>query len=625
MAVVRPTSKTFTDPSLRNWRSPLLLARPSSSFDPTSSAVLCLLGVMLWSGVMCWHGLTVGELYRTEALRAIIAAEMLRSGDWIVPRLYGEPLLTKPPGMYAAIAAASWLRGEVVEWTARLPSALSATLLMLLLYGYFARNVGRLGGLIAALMAPCTMLWLDKAGAAEIDMLQVFWVGAALLFFFRAVEAEETADEQTSRLAAWPWWVAALLCVAGGVLTKWTAPAFFYATAIPFVIWRRRPLVLLSWRHLTAAMLAAGVCLGWVALVVDQVGWDTFYTTVRNEALPRLSHSHHEGSFGEQIGETILHPFKLLAVNLPWSGFALATLFPGFLKLWDERGRRLVQAMHSWTWPNLILWTILPDHATRHSFPLFTGITGLAAIAWLAYLEGRFRPTQSRWFARFAALSLAVFAVGAVSGSLIGFQLAAMSQWWLVVLLGGIGCWVAVAGLHALRQAQPGRVFLAFLFTWIIVKLAFVHLYVPVRNHGRQPREKAAILAQHVPEGKTLYVFRLKDEGIMFYYGRPVVRLRHVKEMLGNEQSVWCILQQEEFDEFAHQPGWEVTTAIPLEDEQGDPIVLVELLNRESTAPSGPGTRRRSGLAQSPAPRPVWPICRRLRCLPWFPVPTSSR
>src|SRR5467141_1016822 len=63
--------------------------------------------LILLSGFLFFYGLNAGELYRTESLRAIIAAEFLRSGNWIVPTLYGEPLLTKPPGMYAAIALAS--------------------------------------------------------------------------------------------------------------------------------------------------------------------------------------------------------------------------------------------------------------------------------------------------------------------------------------------------------------------------------------------------------------------------------------------------------------------------------------------------------------------------------------
>src|SRR5215470_17418012 len=109
-----------------------------------------------------FYGLSAGELYRTENLRAIIAAEFLRSGEWIVPRLYGEPLFTKPPGTYAAIALASWPFGEVTEWTARLPSAIAATLTVFLFYWYFARQLGRLGGLVAATILPTSVMWLDK-------------------------------------------------------------------------------------------------------------------------------------------------------------------------------------------------------------------------------------------------------------------------------------------------------------------------------------------------------------------------------------------------------------------------------------------------------------------------------
>ena len=142
-------------------------------------------------GFLFFFGINTGDLWRTENLRALIAQEFLRSGDWIVPRLYGEPYLTKPPGMYAAIALASWPLGEVRTWSARLPSALAASVCVFLFYWYFARAFGRKAGLLAAVMLPTSPMWLDKASVAEIDMLQVAWVMAALLFFLRAAPVDE--------------------------------------------------------------------------------------------------------------------------------------------------------------------------------------------------------------------------------------------------------------------------------------------------------------------------------------------------------------------------------------------------------------------------------------------------
>src|SRR5205085_1196773 len=99
-------------------------------------------------------------------------------GNWVVPTLYGEPLLTKPPGMYAAIALLSWPAGGVTEWAARLPSALAAFGTVGIFCLYFRRQLGARAGWLAALLLPLSLMWLDKATAAEIDMLQVFWVTA---------------------------------------------------------------------------------------------------------------------------------------------------------------------------------------------------------------------------------------------------------------------------------------------------------------------------------------------------------------------------------------------------------------------------------------------------------------
>src|SRR5207302_5636339 len=131
------------------------------------------------------------------------------------------------------------------------------------------RTLGQRAGLLAGLLLPVSLVWLEKVPSAEIDPLQVAWVTAAGFAFLRAVEAEETGDRPGRCLA---WWLAALLAVAGGVLTKWTAPAFFHLTAVPFLWWRGQLRLLFGWRHLLAAGLGATVCLAWLAAAVHRVG-----------------------------------------------------------------------------------------------------------------------------------------------------------------------------------------------------------------------------------------------------------------------------------------------------------------------------------------------------------------
>jgi len=498
------SSPTWFSAVTRRGHLAVLVRGADSSLFCVSVLVLLCLGLF-------FYGLGGPELWRTESLRARIAQEMLASGDWLVPRLYGEPLFTKPPGMYVAVVLCSLPFGAVNEFSARLPSALAASASVLLFYWYFRRQLGRTAGLAAALILPMSPLWLDKAPSAEIDALQVFWVLASILFFLRATE------DETQGAGVFRWWLAALLCVAGGVLTKWTAPEFFYGTAIPFLWWRGRLRWLLSRQHLVSAALAAALCLGWVAAAVWREGWHTFWDTFEREAFSRLVPGYSERPY-PFLGVP-LHPFKLLATTLPWSLLALVALRPGFSRLWDERGRRLLQALHCWTWPQVVFWSLITEHTPRHSFPLFPGLAGLAAMVWYAWHTGR-----------------------------------------LPALL---------------PRVRPAQLLGGCLVIWMVMKLAFVHHLMPARNASRQPRAKGALLAALVPESARLYLFRLKDEGILFYYGRPAQRLASPAQLPAGGEPLYSILRLAEWD--AWDPGRPAEVLQRFPDEQGDPLVVIRV------------------------------------------------
>src|SRR2546430_9612303 len=67
----------------------------------------------------------IGFVGPDEPGYAWIARDMAESGDWVTPRLYGEPWFEKPV-LYYWMAAASFKLFGVSEAAARLPSALCA-------------------------------------------------------------------------------------------------------------------------------------------------------------------------------------------------------------------------------------------------------------------------------------------------------------------------------------------------------------------------------------------------------------------------------------------------------------------------------------------------------------------
>ncbi|MFO0825577.1 MAG: glycosyltransferase family 39 protein [Gemmataceae bacterium] len=319
-----------------------------------------------WCGVLFLHGVATGPLYRTESLRAIIGRECLH-GNRLFPVLYGEPFLTKPPGHYVAIGLCSLPFGEVsAAAAARLPSVFAASVAVFLVYLMFRRAIDERAALLAALLLPTSVLWLDKVPSAEIDMTLVGWVTAAI--FFCTVRSNGTAAS----------WILALLCVTGGTLTKWTAPAFFYLTLIPLLAWRGELRLLFGWRHLLAVGIAGLACAAWVFAVSQQIGWEQLADTVQKEAAYRFAPK--SAAKGYPFSDVATYPALVLAAHLPLSLFALLTLRPSFAEKWDDRGKLLLQLLHCWTWPNLLFWTLVPNHNIRYALPMSPGLWGLGVM-----------------------------------------------------------------------------------------------------------------------------------------------------------------------------------------------------------------------------------------------------
>ncbi len=469
-----------------------------------------------FSGCLFFYGTHQGDLWRTENLRAQVAREMLQSGNYLVPHFLGEPLFTKPPGMYWAILLCSLPWGEVTPWTARLPSALASTFAVFFFYGFMRHHLGRLGGMVAAIILPMSILWIDKASSAEIDTLQAFWVLAALLSFFRAVETEH--DLSAPR---WGWWLLAMACVTGGFLTKWTAPQFFYCTAFPYLFLKNR--LNEFWRGPHLLGLGVGVALAgaWIGVSLLLEGPEVFWDTVAKEASIRFDPRHTGVAY--PWFETLFHPARILMATLPWSPLALLAFMPSYRQICSPRERDLLLAFHCWVWPNMLFWSFPLEHTPRHSWPLFPGIAGLATLVWLAWHRGKLLQFPHRG--------------------------------------------------HAIP------VLLTMTLLWVGLKIGFVECVVPLRNGSRQPRLKGESLAKIVPPSETVYVFEKIDEGIWFYFSRPVRFRRSPAELTPTER--YCVIRQEYLTAWPSQD--KIETIHTFLNEFGIPMTLV----RRDLAPRG--------------------------------------
>src|SRR3954470_5744879 len=108
-----------------------------------------LAAAVVLAALVSFAGVGSHSLWTPDEPRdASIGLTMLRSGDYIVPRLGDEAFLEKPPPYWWTQAASYRLFGAT-DAAARVPSALFGTLSLLVTYALGARLGGPRAGLLA--------------------------------------------------------------------------------------------------------------------------------------------------------------------------------------------------------------------------------------------------------------------------------------------------------------------------------------------------------------------------------------------------------------------------------------------------------------------------------------------
>jgi len=143
----------------------------------------------------------------TEARVAGIAMAMHLDNNWVVPQLFREPFLEKPPLSLWLDAGAIRLFGGST-WAVRLASAFAGLFSVMLFYGML-RKFGRpqtLAFCAALILATMASYWSNVRGVGE-DSLLSLGVTTALLAFYQAMHPEN----QGSKAGAWALFTAGMV------------------------------------------------------------------------------------------------------------------------------------------------------------------------------------------------------------------------------------------------------------------------------------------------------------------------------------------------------------------------------------------------------------------------------
>ncbi len=135
-----------------------------------ANALIC--GVLIAAGFYVLYFARMGSyplLDPDEPVYGRVATEMAAGEGWVTPHYDGQPWFDKPPLFY-------WLTGATVsilgptELACRLPSAILAVALVLLVYALASHDFGRPAGVLAALAMATSLQQIILARAAVTDM-----------------------------------------------------------------------------------------------------------------------------------------------------------------------------------------------------------------------------------------------------------------------------------------------------------------------------------------------------------------------------------------------------------------------------------------------------------------------
>ena len=439
---------------------------------------------------------------------ALIARDMVESGQWFFPRVAGVLYADKPPVFFWLIASFYWLTGSL-RVAFLLPSLLAALGTLWLVYDLGARLWNCRTGLYAAALLLVTLQFALQARTAQIDAVLTFWTTLSLYGLCRHLLLGPQ----------WRWYVAGFAAAGAGVITKGVGilPLLVF---IPWALarvrgWNTLPRFRGGWRWAAGPIAMLAVIGTWLVpmLVLVHLSGDSAYAAYRDEILFRQTAVryadawHHIKPFWYYAVEVIPVFWLPLSLALPW-------LIPAWRRDVRDGDARLLLLL-GWIALVVLFFTVSPGKRGVYLLPAVPALALAAAPHARALLV---RPGVQR--AGFAVLALFVAALGFALVEQREFE-----QWKLLVAL----CVVGVAWLAAGPRRGMYSIAGYLLSFWLLYGL---YAY-PLLNRARSPASMMTEVGRRIGPDAALGLVAWKEQ-IVLHADRPIVHFGY--RQFGNDK-----------------------------------------------------------------------------------------
>ncbi len=530
---------------------------------------------------------------RGEPREALVAREMIRTGEWLVPARPDGELTRKPPAYYWAAATALSLLPGRPELAARLPSALLATAGVLLTWGVVQATFGAAPAFGAALMLATTLEWIRAATVARVDMALV--AGLTLLFGAWLVMLARERERPGPALLAMAIAGAAIATLAKGPVAL-VLPGLVVAALIAV----RRQLSLLRRLGAVPVLVAGGAIAAlWYGAAFAKHGWE-FFDIVARENWLRYVDSEDAGT-GHSHGLLYLPLVGLIGL-VPWT-----PLLPLAGAPFGDRTRRSPALTFAalWVVTTLVFFSLADAKRSVYLLPLFPALMLLLALGVEHPPAGRLAAVvrlSSVLYPPFFAL-LGFGAVALASGADVvallrpwlkprdaqnTLAIVAVAQAVAPVLL--VLAALALAGAFLIvraRRAGDWRRLVHVVAALTVMWTAALGIWLrPPIGRAASLQPFMARVDQIVPADATLYAFFTPDAGLRFYAPRPLAPWR-----AQSRGPAYLLLWEDERKQWRDPQGKPLEPLAVSEAQQSrrGPLTLVLVPPETTLGARGPG------------------------------------
>ena len=499
--------------------------RQSSALHPGKILLLVIIYALLWFGTLNYRHLIPSD----EGRYAEIAREMLVTGDWITPRYNGYKYFEKPP-LQAWATAVTFQMFGVGDWQARLWSALTGFLTILLVGFTGARIFNARAGWLAAVVLASSPMWIISGHFNSLDMgLSSFLVAALCSLLI----AQTSHNKNSCRNWMWTCWIfMALATLSKGVIGAAIPAMVFIAYSISTWDWK----IWTRLRLLSGTILFLAITAPWFVLVAQRNPEFLEFFFI-HEHLQRFTQDDHS-----RTGPIYYFVPLLLIGLLPWF-----LQVPGAIaQAWSERRREFSAGWLLACWFAVIFAFFSMSHSKLPGYiiPVFPALALIIGNR-LDRLLGHTNTMALPW--KLQALGFALlgcvgfFFLDAIGKQARPDEIEAYAQYtyWVIAALIALVGFSIYAAWQSKRNGLQSIVSFAcgFFLCAIIAGTGHETLGRAVSGIDLVERVKASI-----PEKVNFYSVRLLDHTVPFYLGRTMIMVESPDELefgVNQEPDLW--------------------------------------------------------------------------------------